>query len=144
MQITPTQARLSEEKKLRMARIKAAAIRHKQRKEAAENGAKALELYRCVASYDATNLPSKNTSAGRKIMQEVALEHGLTVLDLVSARRQRGLVRVRHLAMWRIKNETKLSLPQIGRLFERDHTSILHAVRKIDALKNQEGADHGA
>jgi len=54
---------------------------------------------------------------------------------LLSKRRQKDLVEARQIAMWLAKMHTTLSLPQIGRtLGDRDHTTILHGINKIDGL----------
>jgi DnaA-like protein len=56
--------------------------------------------------------------------------------DLISARRTADVVRPRQIAMYLAKNLTPNSLPVIGRKFGgRDHTTVLHAVRKIEALR---------
>ena len=56
--------------------------------------------------------------------------------DLISARRNRAIARPRQAAMWLAKHLTTRSLPDIGRRFGgRDHTTVLHAVRRIEALK---------
>jgi hypothetical protein len=56
--------------------------------------------------------------------------------DLISARRSADIVRPRQIAMYLAKNLTPNSLPAIGRKFGgRDHTTVLHAVRKIEALR---------
>jgi chromosomal replication initiation ATPase DnaA len=39
--------------------------------------------------------------------------------------------------MWLVAKETKLSFPQIGRLFNRDHSTVLHAVWRVDAIKGE-------
>jgi hypothetical protein len=55
--------------------------------------------------------------------------------DLISARRTADIVRPRQIAMFLAKQLTPNSLPAIGRKFgDRDHTTVLHAVRKIEAL----------
>ena len=59
----------------------------------------------------------------------------LKATDLVSARRTQAIVRPRQIAMYLAKVMTPRSLPEIGRRFGgRDHTTVLHAVRKIDEL----------
>jgi chromosomal replication initiator protein len=60
-------------------------------------------------------------------------------LELISARRTAGIVRPRQIAMFLAKNLTSNSLPVIGREFGgRDHTTVLHAVRKIEALRRRD------
>ena len=61
--------------------------------------------------------------------------------DLLSARRTANVVRPRQLAMYLAKTLTLRSLPEIGRRFGgRDHTTVLHAVRKMEALIPKDSA----
>jgi len=70
-------------------------------------------------------------------IQKAAAEHfGLKQADLISERRTRAVARPRQAAMWLAKQLTTRSLPDIGRRFGgRDHTTVLHAVRRIDELR---------
>jgi chromosomal replication initiator protein len=70
-------------------------------------------------------------------IQKVTSEHyGLKQADLISPGRARALARPRQAAMWLAKQLTTRSLPDIGRRFGgRDHTTVLHAVRRIDELR---------
>lgn len=69
------------------------------------------------------------------IQRAVADMYGVRLIDLRSARRTANVVRPRQLAMYLAKTLTLHSLPEIGRRFGgRDHTTVLHAVRKISAL----------
>jgi hypothetical protein len=66
----------------------------------------------------------------RTIATEVAIQHGFTLADLKSPRRNRKVVRARHEAFWRCFKETEQSLPAIGRaLGGKDHTTVLHGIR---------------
>jgi len=57
------------------------------------------------------------------------------LIDLSAHRRTAAVVKARQIAMYLAKTLTEMSLPEIGRRFGgRDHTTVLHAVRKIDAL----------
>lgn len=68
------------------------------------------------------------------ILRIVAKHYGVSRSDLLSARRTANVVRPRQIAMYLAKTLTLRSLPEIGRRFGgRDHTTVLHAVRKIDA-----------
>ncbi|MBQ1543409.1 chromosomal replication initiator protein DnaA [Caulobacter sp. CCUG 60055] len=73
-------------------------------------------------------------------IQKAAAEHfGLKQADLISERRNRSIARPRQAAMWLAKQLTTRSLPDIGRRFGgRDHTTVLHAVRRIEALKGED------
>ncbi len=70
-------------------------------------------------------------------IQKATAEHfALKQADLISERRNRAIARPRQCAMWLAKQLTTRSLPDIGRRFGgRDHTTVLHAVRRIEALK---------
>jgi chromosomal replication initiator protein len=70
-------------------------------------------------------------------IQKATAEHfGLQKADLLSERRNRAIARPRQAAMWLAKQLTTRSLPDIGRRFGgRDHTTVLHAIRRIEALK---------
>jgi hypothetical protein len=59
----------------------------------------------------------------------------LTIVDLKSVRRTKTVVQARQIAMYLAKTMTGQSLPDIGRRFGgKDHTTVLHAVRKIEYL----------
>lgn len=60
--------------------------------------------------------------------------------DLLSSRRSRDVVRPRQIAMYLAKSLTARSLPEIGRRFGgRDHTTVLHSVRKVEQLMKDDG-----
>jgi chromosomal replication initiator protein len=69
------------------------------------------------------------------IQRAVAEHYGLKKDDLLSERRTRSVARPRQAAMYLAKQLTTRSYPDIGRRFGgRDHTTVLHAVRRIEAL----------
>ncbi len=71
-----------------------------------------------------------------EIIRKVADHYNLRISDLLSARRARSVARPRQVAMYLSKTLTSQSLPNIGRRFGgRDHTTVIHAVRKIEELK---------
>ena len=70
-----------------------------------------------------------------EIMRKVAEHYCLRLSDMTSARRARAVARPRQVAMYLAKTLTPKSLPEIGRRFGgRDHTTVIHAVRKIEQL----------
>lgn len=70
------------------------------------------------------------------IIRAVSAYYRVAVCDLKSARRTASVVRPRQVAMYLAKTLTLRSLPDIGRRFGgRDHTTVLHGVRKIEALR---------
>ncbi|CAN7165285.1 chromosomal replication initiator protein DnaA [Massilia sp. LjRoot122] len=75
------------------------------------------------------------------IQKTVADFFNIKVADMYSKRRPANIARPRQIAMYLAKELTQKSLPEIGELFGgRDHTTVLHAVRKIaaDRQKNAE------
>ncbi len=71
-----------------------------------------------------------------EIIRKVADHYNLRMSDLLSARRARQVARPRQVAMYLSKMLTSRSLPDIGRRFGgRDHTTVIHAVRKIEELR---------
>jgi chromosomal replication initiator protein len=109
-------------------------------------------LNRLVAQWQFTNQPVTLASAEitlrdlvgareqRRVRTEdiqrvVARHYNVSKADLLSSRRTRTIVRPRQIAMYLAKVLTPRSLPEIGRRFGgRDHTTVLHAVRKIEEL----------
>ena len=75
------------------------------------------------------------------IQRIVARQYNVSRSDLLSSRRTANVVRPRQVAMYLSKILTLRSLPEIGRRFGgRDHTTVLHAVRKIEALTGNDTA----
>ncbi len=75
------------------------------------------------------------------IQRVVARQYNVSRSDLLSSRRTANVVRPRQVAMYLAKTLTLRSLPEIGRRFGgRDHTTVLHAVRKIEALVAKDNA----
>ncbi len=71
-----------------------------------------------------------------EIQKRVAEHYNVRIADMHSARRARAVARPRQVAMYLSKQLTSRSLPEIGRKFGgRDHTTVMHAVRKIEELK---------
>ena len=69
------------------------------------------------------------------ILKLVSSHYNISKADLLSARRTAMVVKPRQIAMYLSKVLTLRSLPEIGRRFGgRDHTTVLHAVRKIESL----------
>ncbi len=71
-----------------------------------------------------------------EIQKRVAEHYNIRLSDMHSARRARAVARPRQVAMFLCKQLTPRSLPEIGRKFGgRDHTTVMHAVRKIEELR---------
>ncbi|ADU11705.1 chromosomal replication initiator protein DnaA [Asticcacaulis excentricus] len=84
--------------------------------------------------------PNLKVSAERRVtvdeIQKLTADHfALKQADLLSERRTRSVARPRQVAMWLCKQHTTRSYPDIGRRFGgRDHTTVLHAVKKVEEL----------
>ncbi len=84
---------------------------------------------------DLLSLQDKQVSM-ENIQKTVAEYYKIRVSDLLSVRRTRSLARPRQLAMALAKELTNHSLPEIGAAFgNRDHTTVLHACRKVVELR---------
>ena len=70
-----------------------------------------------------------------EIQKKVAEHFNIKLSDMHSAKRARNLARPRQIAMFLTKQLTTSSLPEIGRKFGgRDHTTVMHAVKKVEEL----------
>jgi len=71
-----------------------------------------------------------------EIQKRVAEHFNIKLSEMHSSRRSRAIARPRQVAMYLAKQLTARSLPEIGRKFGgRDHTTVMHAVRKIEELR---------
>ena len=68
------------------------------------------------------------------IMGQTAAYFGLTLEDLRGQSRSRVLVNARQIAMYLCRELTAMSLPEIGKEFSKDHTTVMHANKKIGQL----------
>jgi len=83
---------------------------------------------------------SSNQSITIELIQNTVAAHfNLNIHEMLSARRTRSLARPRQIAMYLAKLYTTNSLPEIGRKFtNRDHTTVIHAVKKIEELMQKD------
>ncbi|MBR1777596.1 MAG: chromosomal replication initiator protein DnaA [Alphaproteobacteria bacterium] len=70
-----------------------------------------------------------------EIQRKVAEHYNIRVAEMTSKRRDRPVARPRQIAMFLAKELTTKSLPDIGRAFDRDHTTVIHAVKAIENLR---------
>jgi chromosomal replication initiator protein len=83
---------------------------------------------------DGWKAPEKSVPV-ETIKRRVAAFFDLTVEDLISQRRHRAVARPRQIAMYFCKRLTRRSFPDIGQRFGgRDHTTVMHAVKRIEEL----------
>ncbi len=80
-----------------------------------------------------------------EIQKAVSTHFDLKTIDLLSARRAVAVARPRQIAMYLAKRLTTRSLPEIGRKFgNRDHSTVIHAVRRIEELRGTDRDIDGA
>ena len=88
-----------------------------------------------IAEYAVRELMRRQTKRVKieDIQRLITREYNITRGDLLSARRSANVVRPRQIAMYLAKTLTSRSLTDIGRrLGDRDHTTVIHAVQKIN------------
>lgn len=104
--------------------------------------AKPIDMERLAALRELMNTPPDdgNRISVAQIISEEAELHGVSVRDILGASRNRRITDARHFAMYRARIErADMSLPHIGKVFRRDHTSVLHAIRRMEALIDRVG-----
>ena len=78
-------------------------------------------------------------NAHHEMIQETC-DHSCVSFHRVMGRsKQQPYARIRQVCMWRLYRESNISMPVIGSIFNRDHTTVLHAIHKMD--KEMESAD---
>lgn len=83
-------------------------------------------------------VPTQKQLGSAQIIKQVSLKHRVTVAEMLSDMRSEWIVKARFEAIYRIREERHLSWAQIGRQFNRDHTSILHGYRQHKKRLEQE------
>lgn len=74
-----------------------------------------------------------------EIQRHVSEHYNIRLSDMIGPKRLRSFARPRQVAMYLCKQMTSRSLPEIGRRFGgRDHTTVMHGVRRIEELRNQD------
>ena len=74
---------------------------------------------------------SNPSSVVREIVDKIAEESGVSAELILSDKLARRFVILRHLAMWRSREEG-LALTEIGEVFNRDHTSVINGIRRAE------------
>lgn len=80
----------------------------------------------------------------KEIIRDAIENTGYTIEELMSDRRHQPLVEARQELYWQIYKNTDWSLPRIGKLFRKDHTTILHGVRKVEMRRQGNEKKSGA
>lgn len=80
-----------------------------------------------------------STPHWKRIRMEVCQKHGIALVDLIGERRDRLSAKARHEAFYRMRHETTMSLPAIGRrMGGRDHTTVMNGIKRHEMRMNGE------
>ena len=100
---------------------------------------KSPNIYECKRILKDFINDNKKSINVESIQNIVAVYFNLNIQEMLSPRRSRSLARPRQIAMYLAKKYTTNSLPDIGRKFSnRDHTTVIHAVKKIEELMKKD------
>lgn len=66
------------------------------------------------------------------IVAGVAKKHGVTVALIMGEARDKRVILARHEVWWRVWRTSGLSYPRMGAMFRRDHTTIMHGVKRYE------------
>ena len=76
-------------------------------------------------------LISKKRENVKTVLDDVSILYGVPVDDILGKRRLKLIVDARHDAMYRMRNDLRMTYSHIGLIFNRDHSTVIHAVEKV-------------
>ena len=137
--VTAIEAKVETERKRRLderrAREAAEAVEREAEKARRQAELEAEAAKAAKAAQTDAEIRSMGIIPISAILGACAVFYGVPISCLFAERRTKGIVKPRQIAMYLAKELTPRSLPDIGlRIGGRDHTTVLHGVRKIDAL----------
>lgn len=95
---------------------------------------------RIISIVDPGNIPTN--AMIERILSAVSRKYGISVEDIKSKKKTENIVNARHLSIYITRKLTDLSLPAIGKIFSRDHSTIISSINKVDinirTVKNYE------
>lgn len=83
-----------------------------------------------ISIVDPGNIPS--SVMVERILLAVGKKYGVSVEDIKSKKKTENIANARHIAVYIIRKETELSLKEIGRIFNRDHTTVMASLNKVE------------
>ena len=101
------------------------------------NGAEVTAIFAAEVLADMLTTARRRVTV-EEIQERVAGHYRLGREEMLSTRRARAVARPRQIAMYLAKTLTSRSLPDIGRRFGRDHSTVLHAVRTVERLRAED------
>lgn len=76
--------------------------------------------------------------AAEKIIERICDYYGVDVERILASTRIQPIAQIRHICMFIVKEKTGMTVVSIGKYFNRDHTSILHAIKRVQDLIDTE------
>ena len=73
-----------------------------------------------------------------EVIENASKAYNIPISEIKGKSRQQDLVVARHIAIYNLRNKVGLSFPAIGKIFNRDHTTIMHACDKVQGIINRE------
>lgn len=67
-----------------------------------------------------------------EIVGKICKDYDVDLLDLLGRSRKKAFVLARHKAMFEVRKQLGFSTLRIGRIFDRDHTTVVHALKKFE------------
>ena len=93
-----------------------------------------------ISIVDPGNIPTN--AMIERILSAVSRKYGISIEDIKSKKKTENIVNARHLSIYITRKLTDLSLPAIGKIFSRDHSTIISSINKVDinirTVKNYE------
>jgi chromosomal replication initiator protein len=93
---------------------------------------------RAIADIISGSEPSPVTV--ERICKIVAEYYGVTAEDIRGQKRNAGIAMARHMCIYLVRNNTNLSLEDIGERFARDHSTVISSIRRIEEEKSKSPA----
>jgi chromosomal replication initiator protein len=88
--------------------------------------------------------PSGRGATPNAILLAVARFYGIKIDDLKGKSRHKQIVAPRHIAMYLLREDGHLSTPEVGRLLNRDHTTVLHGIKQVASDIARDGPSRAA
>lgn len=83
-------------------------------------------------------LPPQSREWVKTVISAIAYEHGVSPTDMTCTGRNAIIFRPRAILIWVLRQTTDWSLPKIGLVVDRDHTSVLHALRVVERWRSED------
>lgn len=130
-------ARVSVAERERIERAKRERIERAEREKLSDAHNAFLSKYRLAAAFDGSGQPILPANPPQPlkvgdIKRIVSHVTGVSLIDLSSSRRGASVAKARQILCWTARRFSPMSLPEIGKRIERDHSTVIHAIARVD------------